>query len=209
MKKNYKMFICVFLTILCIFVFDYLRYEVNGFLNFQKESKFMVESELKQLTGDITSKNTIKQQLLLTKNNFDGLEIFFSTNNRKNTCNLVIDIIDNNTNQVVRSVKLKCEDIKDNSYRFITFESIKDSKQRDLSIVLRSEDATEGNAITAWYNPNNIDRVIRIADKAKSGSLVFNINYRNTFDIKSTSIDALVLAVINLFMLNLIMFLKK
>lgn len=165
--------------------------------------------QLNENFGEITSPLEINQSIVAERDNLSGLNLFFSTFNRLNTGETIIKILDNDRNEVLRTVILKNEEIEDNKYRKITFPPIKGVKNETLFINISST-AQKNNGITLWKDSKTaINTKLFIDNNPVEGTLVFDIIYENILNYPTVVIINLVVLFLNFLVYLLFRFLRR
>jgi len=202
-----KYIFIIFLTLIFVVGFNFLRYNVNGFLNNQKTTIQIVENQLKVPVGEITNKLIISQDFIGSRRNLSGLDLFFSTFNRKNDSAVTVQIVCNN--KVLRAKTIDTKNLKDNSFYHLDFDPIFDSNDKALTLKIISGESKAENAVTLWKNPTNENYKIKINDKIEEGSLVFNLKYTNTFNLISSILSGIIFCVLNCGLIRLLTFIRE
>ena len=99
--------------------------------------------------GEITSDTVIKQTFLSNDNNLCAITIMFATFARTNTSSVNLRLYDENDILINEEI-IKNETMKDNSYLLYEFAKIEDSRKKKYTLVISSNDAGPGNAVTVW-----------------------------------------------------------
>ena len=151
------------------------------------------------VVGEITSKTKISQDIYVTRDNLNGIELQFGTYIRKNSSTVHIALFQED--RLIASKIILAQELKDNAYERLSFDKIMDSSKRNLRLEVWSEDAVSGNAITLWKNENQ-DGILRVDGNVISGSLNYVLCYKEFSWKYSLVILGLLLLVCLLVLLN-------
>lgn len=179
-KKRYVILLAV------AFVFIFVRFF------FSRHDEYETVQMLAETTvGEITKDIFVEQTFVAEMDNLSAVEIFFGTYNRLNSSNLVVQLIDDNDRLILNEV-INTSELKDNQFEEFPFSRIKKSKGRVFSILIKSENASNGNAITVWTSLN--DSYINGELFVNMGSTGKDIAFKtmhsiNQFDILNQKID--------------------
>lgn len=169
---------------------------------------FKLGENLHENFGEIASGIEVRQSLVAERDNLSGINIFLSTYNRSNIGETTINIM-NNDSEILRSVKIKNNEVEDNKYKYITFAPIENIKNKVLFITITSQ-ANKDNALTIWRdNKTDANTKLYVNNVSKEGTLVFDLIYENKLNLyKIVLINSTVL-LLNFFVYYLFKFLKR
>lgn len=128
--------------------------------------------------GEITKDIIISGNIILEDNNISGLGFMFGTYNRKNTGDLIINIKDNqNDEKYLYKANIDISQIQDNEIYSIDFNQILNIPDKEIYFEIIAPNSTENNAITLWYNKEDIEGKTQIFLNGESiiGELVYII----------------------------------
>lgn len=157
----------------------------------KKTGKISLGESLVSLTGEITSTNTVRSTFCGNGQELAGLDVFFSTFNRKND-GIVICAISVGENVIFKNT-VNMETIEDNSFHKIDASGIflEDSVEYTLSLSADSEQ----ESVTAWLDEN--------------GTIVANIYTLHKLTITKLLLVNLVYALVNYLLCLMISLLKR
>ena len=204
--KKYR--VVILFTIIIVTLFDFARYNMNGFLDNEKYFNVTFEKTPKTSLGEIVKNTEIKQSVFCYENNLSGLNIFFSTFNRVNKSNLIVEIQNSRNLNVVRKVAINLKNLKDNSYFTVKFDPILNSKFKNYYICLKSPNSVAGNAVTTWMGENSRFFVM-INNKRINGSMVFDLIYRKSINLKQVLFSNVFFLLLNCFLIKFFTFLRS
>ncbi len=135
--------------------------------------------------GEITDGTIIRQDFLLDKDSITSFVIYPTTYNRSNSGEIFIDIIDGESKNILYSKSYDVSSLEDNK----PFEIISDkavnltNTSGKYSLVIKSEGAYTGNAISLWYNPeftkNGTGLILN--NTPIDGEISFSLGYEEYF----------------------------
>ena len=132
--------------------------------------------------GEILKGDIIEQIFLMESDILSSISLKFATYGRQNTGTVEVQLIDNDSNNILFTQTLDVSSFMDNS--FITLrpeEPIKDMKEKTVRIAVSSETGTPGNAVTIWYNADiqNPGQKLYIKGEPAQGTLCFSVEERD------------------------------
>lgn len=170
--------ICL-ISIAVYFLVSVAFYYVGGEdLRYTKRSTPMIDAD--SVIGEITNGYEIQQEFVVTSETIDSVTLSIATYARQNTGNLVVKLLDDK-NRVLRENIIDVKNLNDNSNVVIELDNpIYGMKGEMLTLGILSPEATEGNAITVYYNSEVESRntVLRINNETINGELAFSVNSR-------------------------------
>ncbi len=121
--------------------------------------------------GEIVKDVVIKQSFVSNKDNLCGIQIMFATFFRKNTCSVRLRLYDKD-DILLYEQKVDTEVLQDNDYFRFMFDDILDSSEKLYTLVIDSENAIPGNAVTIWCtNLDSYKGTLYINEKEQLNSL--------------------------------------
>lgn len=183
-----KKYLAVLLFLAFINLFDYARYNIDGFLDHQKQYVIELNSKPKSFLGELVKGNIVEQEFECDKDLLAGVRVYFSTFDRNNTSKLEIKVLDSNSGEILSKKIINTGSLEDNAYETIFFNKpIKNNENNKYKFMIESIDGISGNAITLWIDDESTKPGILYVNNEKSqGKLVFDLilkKQRNNFDI--------------------------
>lgn len=207
--KKYILLIVISLFIANFFI--YLKTEYDPIADKYRYSKVSLGGDLNENLGEITSELVIDQSFMAESDNISGINIFFSTFNRVNTGKTILRILDVNKSNVLRTITLNNDEIKDNQYLNLTFDPIKETKNKIFILsISATTSAAIGDGITVWRDFNqSINTKLSVNNETLDGTIVADITYEYKIDGYKKVILNLVVLILNFLTLKLFLFLKN
>lgn len=142
----------------------------------------VVQDQHTQPIGEIYGDTVVGQSFVATENKFSRVDIKLATYARENTGDIIFRIREATSAQDIANVTVRAENIMDNAYHSFTFDPVLASKGKSYVFYIYSPESTPGNAITIWYNTDDIygDGTAQINDKPIEGDLSFRTYYTCT-----------------------------
>lgn len=134
-----------------------------------------------QPMGELSENTTFGQTFYSPYSNLDGIKLLLATYTRFNNKEIVFHLQENSSTTIdLVTLRLNASKVKDNQWHEFKFPSIIDSKHKSYYFYLESPNSTQGNAITIWYNDND---VYKNGYATRNGSMIngdmaFRINYK-------------------------------
>jgi len=133
--------------------------------------------------GEITKNTVIKQTFLSNKNNLCAIQIMFATFARSNLSSVSLQLYDEN-DVLINKETIQSGTMIDNSYLRYKFPNINDSFGKKYTLVVSSNDAAPGNAVTIWCtNGNSFDGNLFINNQQQTDNLCIIPKYGNVLDL--------------------------
>jgi len=121
--------------------------------------------------GEITKNVVVKQTFLSNDNNLCAIKIMFATFMRINRSTINIKLYDE-SDILINEEKIKSAKMLDNSYLCYEFANIGDSRGKKYTLVIFSDNAKSGNAVTIWCtDKNSFDGDLFINDQLQMDNL--------------------------------------
>ncbi|NOU87930.1 hypothetical protein GC102_19470 [Paenibacillus sp. LMG 31460] len=206
MRKFNLIFVLLMFFVL-ISSFYYVRYNYQPISNEFNIKKDKLGVNLSYHINEITNSIDIQQNFKSKYDGLNGIEIFFSTFNRKNTGTTVVELIFNN--EIIRKELIPNNQIEDNKYRMIYFDSIKKSKGTIYNVRIYSIDTNRENAVTVWLDETKDNNPVILNSKSGNGQLVANLNYNIEFNIENYLVSTIILLFMCYLLFKMIKFLRK
>jgi|GEM_PF-802333 len=123
-----------------------------------------------QVAGEIFDGKTVGQTFVAEADGLDGIDVFLATYARTNTQPVLFHLQEGSPQEASPPLDLVTQTfsarrVRDNAYYRFRFPAIAPSKGKSYYFYLESPESRPGNAITAWYQPE---------DPYKNGSLFLN-----------------------------------
>lgn len=133
-------------------------------------------------TGPIIDGSFLTQTIISSKNELSGIGFFLGTYARENTCTISVDLMDMETDSVLRSYSGQCNSIKDNAYWNIFFEPIGDSAGKKYRAIIKTHNASLENTVTAYTTPIYKDGADLFVGQTKqiNASLIYDLYYSHS-----------------------------
>lgn len=161
-----------------------IKYLISDYnLNFIKQE---LQPEKNFLIGPIFG-DVFELEFIPKYNNLAGIRILPANYNRKNTCNLNVEILTKNFHQVVASKTIPCSDLLDKMYKTIAFlQTLSlDAKQTYL-VRISSSNTAVGNAVGLWGN-DSLPYLVLLFDAGKSDyNLILETDNAKLFEVPNS-----------------------
>jgi hypothetical protein len=95
----------------------------------------------------------ITQEIICDINNFNRLDLFVATYQRKNVGDLTISISDGGVDPI-RSSSKPCKDLTDNEWNSFSFHEIKDSRNKKFTVTIETIGSKKNLCPTIYYIQN-------------------------------------------------------
>lgn len=131
----------------------------------------------KGISKEITNEQNISQKFVAVDNDLKSISIYVATLGRQNSGNISFKILDEENN-IIGQVSTDMSNIEDNSWVDIDIIDQEESKDKNYSIEIYSDEATTGNAIVTYVGKSlqNATNYIQ-GDVEQSGTLCFNVEF--------------------------------
>jgi hypothetical protein len=147
-KINWKTFLLVFIASL---IYIIIILTISS-INIETYDNDILESDNK-VFGPITSNNVLKQEIKLNKEQkINYIKVFLATYARTNNNTNLFEIYRND--QLLYSIEVRSEMLIDNNAYIFKNLDINYNTNDKFYLVISSDDATDGNAITTWIEPD-------------------------------------------------------
>lgn len=112
----------------------------------------------RQHVGELTGGIEVGQEVPITKNNWDGIDIAIATfSSRNNTEDVILEVRDTiDAASPIRAAVINASQMKDEEFQRFSFEPIADSAGKTYYISLQSPGSVAGNAITVRYAQEDV-----------------------------------------------------
>lgn len=128
---------------------------------------------------EITKDTTVQQTFYSEKNNLNKISLYTANFQRVNN-GLIHIVIKDNSNKIIEETDINMNSVPDNNYLDIPFETQPQSKGKDYSIEITSEDATQGNAITVYKSKIREDCYPVIINNIEQNKMLsFKLSYKD------------------------------
>lgn len=135
--------------------------------------------------GEIIDGTVIRQDFLLDKDSITSFIIYPTTYNRINNGKIFVDLVDSKTQNILYSKNYDVSLLEDNKpLEIISDKAINlTNTSGKYSLIIKSEGANPGNAISLWYNPTLIQNGtgLILNNSPIDGELSFSISYEKYF----------------------------
>lgn len=214
MLKLIKIIIRYFVVIVITFGFVSSVYAVKNSSFFPPETfklkKIDLGTDLNSNFGEITDSKVVEQSFVSNQAGLSEISLFFSTFNRNNSSNTLLFLYEADTHKLVRKTEINNSGIKDNSYNSISFEPIKDSKEKIYILKLTTDTKDPTKAITLWKDNDNLQNGnLSFLGKHEEGSLVGKLVYQIQFEMLDIIINGVFFSILNIFLFELLRFIKN
>ncbi len=133
---------------------DLQRFDISYILSDYSPNYYFqkVQPKYDTLLGPLIRSRVFETQFIAEKNTIREIRLLTANYNRKNTCNLNIQIIDIGTNQDIKSTSISCENIFDKMYYTIDIGDTQVLPRRKYEIKITSSNSNSQNSISLWGN---------------------------------------------------------
>jgi Bacterial membrane protein YfhO len=139
----------------------------------REEDEPAAESDGARATEPLRPRQSISQTFRIDQPNFSVVSMPLAAYSRTNTCTLVVDLEDMETQRLVHQAETPCRDVKDDILYIMSFPAQPDSAGRRYRLTLRSPDASPDSTLAAYYSPTPLGgEELRVGEGTISGHLV-------------------------------------
>ncbi|MDD3218362.1 MAG: hypothetical protein PHC41_06760 [Lachnospiraceae bacterium] len=103
--------------------------------------------------GEITTDLVVEQNFICERNVLDGVYVKIATFGNVLTSQYDFQILDGETQDVIREGVLDASQVQNGKFHTISFEKIEQTKDKEFIFRISSKDANNGNAITIYNVP--------------------------------------------------------
>lgn len=145
------------------------------------ELEMLSQATTNQPVGEIYGTISAGETFISPNSNMNAIEVCLATYQRLNTNDIVFHLRNSTTSlDDITTIKVNARIIEDNQFHKFKFAPIKDSKGRAYYFYIDSPQSAPGNAITIWYNTNDVYKGgSAFINKAMiDGDLAFRVYYK-------------------------------
>lgn len=117
-----------------------------------------VDTSLYGNMSELTQDLIVTQEFVCKEDVLDGLNVQFATYGNVLSSTYTYQIIDPETNEVIREGLISAADIANGKFYKISFEQIEECRNKTYRFVFFSEDAVPGNALTIYNVPKGSEQ---------------------------------------------------
>ncbi|CAH0122352.1 hypothetical protein PAE9249_04902 [Paenibacillus sp. CECT 9249] len=207
MNRKWSLAIIILVTV--ILVNSIIFFKANTDKNNEYEVAKM-GTELSENIGEITPDVLIEQSFISDQNDLSQLNLFFSTFNRLNNGETIIQLLDGETKEIIRKININNEEITDNDFFNIKFDPITNSKNRKLILNIKSYNTDSLNAVTIWIDrTKSKNSGLKVNGLHEEGSIVFDLIYENKINLQDILWTNVFFVFLNILISRLFIFLKR
>lgn len=138
-------------------------------------------SDVETTVGEITKDYIIEQTFTVKTDSLKSLTFIAATYARKNTGELIVELLDKKENKLLSKSIIDVSKLVDNKEYMIQFKKLIHMKGKELALRIQSPTATQGNAVTIYYNSKGYEKgqTLTINNKKVNGELCISTKGRN------------------------------
>lgn len=168
--------VCIISVMIYFLLAAIFYYVGNEQIKYNNISSTMAATE--KSIGEITDKVTIEQSFIAETDILNSVTIAIATYARENKGEWTVKLLDSDKKVTLSESKIDISKLKDNSNYTVGFnKKIVGKKGKKLFLQLTSSTPLASNAITAYYNTNqvNAERTLIVNNEKKIGELCFSV----------------------------------
>lgn len=178
MKKNIMKILCVCIVVALAFLYAHI--DKNSYLyNRNADSGVFIN------TGVLLEGEEISQTFVSDENTIDGVNLKVSIVGKVDEAVLKCAVVDNETLQITES-SVKVSDLENNKFNKIKLPEIKNTKDKQFTLVLSVENTDEQQGLSFYYDPSleNSEQKLSVRGNEETGTIVARV-ICHRFDVET------------------------